>query len=54
MMEKIRMKRKQTKRTLDIEGTDAIRDITTSFIPSSLEITLNGLSARKARNAFKA
>ena len=53
MMEKIKMKRKQTKRTLDMEGIDAINDITTSFIPSSFEMTLKGLSARKALNAFK-
>ena len=37
-----------------MEGIDAIKDITTNFIPSFFEITLNGLSARKALNAFKA
>ena len=53
MIEKMRIKIKQTKRTLNIPGIDAIKDITTSFIPSFFDITLNGLSALKALNAFK-
>ena len=48
------MNKKHTKSTFDIDGIDAIKAITTSFIPSFLEITLKGLSALKALSAFNA
>jgi hypothetical protein len=53
-IDSIKINREQTKRTLDIDGIDAISAITTSFIPSSFEITLNGLNALSALKAFKA
>lgn len=52
MMEKIKMKREQTSKTFDMEGIEAIRAMTTNFIPSSLEITLSGLKARNDLKAF--
>ena len=52
MMEKIKIKREQTSKTLDMDGIEAIRAMTTSFIPSSLEITLRGLKARNDLKAF--
>jgi hypothetical protein len=51
---KMSMTNEQTKSTFVIEGIDARRAFTTNFIPSSLEMTLNGLNALSALNAFKA
>ena len=53
-MDTIIMKREQTNKTLLIDGIDAINAMTTNFIPSSLEITLNGLNALRALRAFNA
>ena len=54
MIEKIKMNNPQTRITFAIDGIDAIKAVTTNFIPSSFEITLSGLRALKALNAFKA
>ena len=51
MIEKIKMKREHTSKTFDMEGIEAMRAMTTNFIPSSFEMTLSGL---KARNDLKA
>jgi len=49
---KIRMKRMQTIVTFIIEGREAKRAFTISFIPWFLEIILSGLKALRALNAF--
>lgn len=51
-MEKIKMKRRQTIVTLVIDGSEANRALTISFMPLFLEIILRGLKALKALSAF--
>jgi hypothetical protein len=53
-IEKIRMNREHTSKTLVIEGRDAKRALTTNFMPSFLEIILRGLSALNALSALRA
>ena len=53
-MEAIKMNNEHTRSTLDMDGIDAMSAITTSFIPSSFEMTLRGLNARNALNALSA
>ena len=53
MMENTNMKSEATSNTFVIDGNDAVRAITTSFIPSSFEITLKGRKALRALKAFK-
>ncbi len=50
---KIKTTREHTSITLVIDGIDANKALTTSFIPSFYEITLNGLRALKALNALR-
>tara|TARA_B110000285_G_C15001339_1_gene551581 strand:+ start:765 stop:1019 length:255 start_codon:yes stop_codon:yes gene_type:complete len=54
MIAKMSITREQTTTTFDIDGMDASNAFTTSFIPSSFEMTLSGLSALNALRAFKA
>ena len=54
MIEKIRMNREQTRRTLVIDGSEASKAFTTKRIPSSLLITLRGLNPRNDLNDFSA
>ena len=48
------MNNEHTSNTLDIDGIDAMSAITTSFMPSSFEMTLSGRNALKALKAFNA
>jgi hypothetical protein len=52
MMENISMKSEHTSITFFIEGIDASKALTTNLIPSFFEITLSGLNALRALNAF--
>ena len=54
MIAKMRMISAQTISTFVIEGIEASKAFTTSFIPGFLEMTLNGLNPRNALKAFKA
>ena len=50
----INMNKPHTSKTLAIDGMDAMSAITTSFIPSSFEMTLRGRNALNALRAFNA
>ena len=52
VLAKISMNSSHTTSTLVIEGMDANRAFTTNFMPSFLEIILNGLNALKALKAL--
>ncbi len=54
IIEKININKEHTSSTLVIDGIEAIKAITTNFIPSLFEITLSGLKALNALKAFKA
>jgi len=54
MIENTKTNKEATSMTLIIDGSEAVKAITTSFIPSSLEMTLNGLKHLKALRAFSA
>ena len=54
MMANISMTREHTTTTLDMEGIEANRALTTSFMPSSLEMTLRGRRALRALSALSA
>jgi len=54
IIEKIKINSEHTRSTFDIEGIEARRAFTISFMPSSLEMTLKGLNALRALKALRA